>query len=270
MVKEWKVLLIDDDPSILKVTALALKNSGYTVITAPDGETGLDLCRSEHPHIIITDIGLPGMDGLEVLKRIKEMDADREVIVSTAFTEVDLAIKAMQLDASGFVTKPVNFDSLATAVQRAKERYVQRMQTIDYTSLMEEKWIETADKLGRTFLFQKMLIEASMDGIAGCNKRGKIIIYNPSLERMLGYSKEAVIGHMSLLDLFAQEEVGKFQDDLYSEQPTGGRALFRYKSRLTRCDGVNIPVMLSASVLFQGEEQIGIVAFFRQLDETVE
>ena len=77
-------MLIDDDPGIRRILSIALQEAGYNVVTAPDGETGIRLCRIESPQIVITDIGLPGIDGLEVLKRIKEMDEDMEVIALTA------------------------------------------------------------------------------------------------------------------------------------------------------------------------------------------
>ena len=77
--KGLKVLLIDDDPGILKVMTIALEDEGYTVISVDDGESGIDLCASDFPDAVVTDIRMPGIDGMEVLRRIKEMDPDREV-----------------------------------------------------------------------------------------------------------------------------------------------------------------------------------------------
>ena len=71
--KGLKVLLIDDDPGILKVMTIALEDEGYTVISANDGESGMDLCASDSPDVVVTDIRMPGIDGMEVLRRIKEM-----------------------------------------------------------------------------------------------------------------------------------------------------------------------------------------------------
>ena len=69
---------------------------------------------------MITDIRMPGMDGIEVLKKIKSEDPDTEVIVVTAFGEMALAIQALQLDASDFVTKPIHDEALFVAIDRAK------------------------------------------------------------------------------------------------------------------------------------------------------
>jgi YesN/AraC family two-component response regulator len=122
----WKVLLIDDEEGIRKVMSLTLTDTGYQVFTAADGETGLRICLEKSPHIVVTDIRMPGMDGIEVLKRIKAGHPDREVIVITAFGELELAIRALQLNASDFIMKPINHNALLVALDRAKERYSDR------------------------------------------------------------------------------------------------------------------------------------------------
>jgi PAS domain S-box-containing protein len=263
----WKVLVIDDDAGIRRVLRIALEDAGYTVLTAPDGETGIKLCQSEAPQIVITDIGMPGISGLEVLRRIKEMDPDKEVIVATAFSEIALAIKAMQLDAGGFVTKPVSDDTLALALKRAKERYSKRKDIANYTALMEERWMDTAEELAKTFLFQKMLIESSIDGIIACDRQGKVIIFNRSMEKMLGYSQGEVIGKASLMQFFSPEEAMRFQIELYSEENEPNNRLFPFETELVGKNGNSIPVLLSATVLFQENEQMGIVVFFRDLKD---
>jgi len=135
----WRVLLIDDEADIREVTSLILVDAGYTVKAAADGEAGLVLFDQFDPQIVVTDIRMPRMDGLEVLARIKETKSDAEVIVVTAFGEMDLAIRALQLDASDFITKPINDESLHLALQRARERYTARKQARDYTALLEKR-----------------------------------------------------------------------------------------------------------------------------------
>lgn len=267
MQKEWKILLIDDDAGIRKVMSITLEDAGYKVSTAPDGETGIRLCAQESPQIVITDIRMPGIDGIEVLRRIKSMDPDKEVIVVTAFSEIELAVQALQLDASDFITKPVNDDALAVALKRAKERYTTRRELRDYTALIEEKWMETAEELAKTFQFQKILIDSSIDGIAACDREGKIIVFNRSMEQMLGYGREKAIGSMRLRDLFMPGESEKFHSKLYSNEFGGPYRLFLFETTLLSQAGAKIPVQVSASVLFQEEEgqEIGIVGFFRDL-----
>jgi two-component system NtrC family sensor kinase len=264
---DWKILLIDDDPGIRKVMSITLEDAGYQVVTAEDGETGVRLCRETSPHIVITDIRMPGMDGIEVLRKIKGQDSDKEVIVVTAFSEIELAIKALQLDASDFITKPINDEALSIALKRAKERYKTRRELRDYTALLEERWMDTADELAKTFYFQKMLIESSIDGILACDKERKVIIFNKSLEQMLGYTRDQVIGKMALYQFLPPREVEKLQSKLYSEEYGEEKQLFLSETVLISKSGTKIPVQLSASVLYDEDqnEVIGIVGFFRDL-----
>jgi PAS domain S-box-containing protein len=264
MEPDWKIVLIDDDPGIRRVMAAALRQAGYRVFTAPDGPSGLDLCREQSPQIVITDVGLPGLDGLEVLRRIKETAPDTEVIVATAFTEIALAIKAMQLDASGFVTKPVASAALVAALGRARERYTRGKRMLDYTALLEERWMDTAEELARMFQYQNMLIEGSMDGIVACDRRGKVIIFNPRMEELLHYEKGQVIGRMSLLDFFAPGEAGRFQDALHADDNERAGSLSFYRAELIDAHGQQVPAWLSASALFQEDEQVGMVVFVRK------
>ncbi len=260
--KGLKVLLIDDDPGILKVLTIALEDEGYTVISANDGESGMDLCASDSPDVIVTDIRMPGIDGMEVLRRIKEMYPDREVIVATAFSDINYAIRALQLDASDFIIKPISEQALMVALKRAQERFSTRRDLRDYTALIEERWMETSEELARTFQTQKLLIESSIDGIIASDKAGRIMIFNKSMERMLGYSRTEAIREMSDR-LFCAGEADKFKRALASEELGGKGRLFLYESCLAGNDGSRIPVQLSAAVMVQEEEEVGIVCFVR-------
>ncbi len=260
--KNLKVLLIDDDPGILTVMTIALEDEGYTVISANDGESGLDLCASESPDLVVTDIRMPGIDGIEVLRRIKEMDPDKEVIVATAFNDINYAIRALQLDASDFIIKPISEQALMIALRRAQERFSTRRELRDYTALIEERWMETSEELARTFQTRKLLIESSIDGIIASDKAGRIMIFNKSMERMLGYSRTEAIGEMSD-QLFFAGEADKFKRALASEELGGKGKLFLYESYLAGSDGARIPVQLSAAVMVQEEEEVGIVCFVR-------
>jgi len=265
--EEWKVLVIDDEEGIRKVMSISLEDAGYEVLTAGDGDRGIQLCRQESPHIVITDIRMPGMDGIEVLKRIKEEDPAKEVIVVTAFGEMELAVSALQLDASDFITKPINNEALFVALERAKERYSTRKELHDYTAIIEERWMDTSEELARTFNFQQNLIESSIDGIMGCDKEGKVITFNKSLEKMLGFSKEEVRGKISFEQFFPVGAAERFRDELYSEEQGGERRLFLYETNLLSKTGDKVPVQLSATVLLEEQEEVGIVAFLRDLRE---
>ena len=168
---DWKIVLIDDEEDILDVMTISLEDSGCQVETAANGEAELRLWEEILPQIVVTDILMPKMDGIQVLKIIKERFPDTEVIVVTAFGDMELAIQALQFDASDFIVKPINDQALHLALKRTKNRYAYKKQLRDYTAFLEKEKAQTAQELIRTYSFQKNLTESSMDGSGIGQKR---------------------------------------------------------------------------------------------------
>jgi PAS domain S-box-containing protein len=142
-----KLLLVDDEEGIRKVLGIALSDAGYTVFTAENGAEALDIFRKETPPIVLTDIKMPGMDGIELLQKIKHENPDTEVIMITGHGDMDLAIKSLKYQAVDFVTKPVNDDVLGIALNRANEKIQMRQQLREYTENLEALVREKSAKL---------------------------------------------------------------------------------------------------------------------------
>jgi anti-anti-sigma factor len=120
--KPEKILVIDDEKATLKMFRLFLDLYGFDIHTAESGEEGLEIFDREKPGIVLTDIKMPGMDGIEVLKEIKRRAPQTEVIVITGHGDMDLAIQALNLDAADFINKPIQRQSLENGLARAQER----------------------------------------------------------------------------------------------------------------------------------------------------
>jgi signal transduction histidine kinase len=137
------ILLVDDEEGLRKVLGLSLMDRGYTIRTAGDGYQALALFEQMRPAIVLTDIKMPGMDGIDLLRAIKQRDPDAEIIMITGHGDIELAIKSLKFDATDFITKPIDDDILDIALKRAKERIALRRQLRDYTEnlerLVEEK-----------------------------------------------------------------------------------------------------------------------------------
>lgn len=264
---DWRVLLVDDEEGIRKVMRITLEDAGYRVETAADGADGLSRCERFAPQILITDVRMPGMDGLELLAAVKQRQPEIEVIVMTAFGQMDLAIRALQLDASDFITKPLHDDALFLALQRARDRFRARRQVQDYTTLLEAGWARTARELMDTFAFQRNLIDGSLDGILGCDREDTVVIFNRSMERMLGYTRAQAVGQMVLAALFHPGEVARFRQALASQKWGGRDRLALFETALMAQDGQTIPVQASAAVLPQPGAMGGLVCFFKDLRE---
>ena len=98
-----KILLVDDEEGIRKVLGISLSDSGYKVSTAASGEEALRIFRKMKPPIVLTDIKMPGMDGIELLQKIKEESPDTEVIMITGHGDMELAIQSLKFDAIDFL-----------------------------------------------------------------------------------------------------------------------------------------------------------------------
>ena len=142
-----KLLLVDDEAGIRKVLGIALSDAGYTVFTAENGTEALDIFRKERPPIVLTDIKMPGIDGIELLQKIKHENPDTEVIMITGHGDMDLAIKSLKYQAVDFVTKPINDDVLEIALNRANEKIWMRQQLREYTENLEALVREKSAKL---------------------------------------------------------------------------------------------------------------------------
>jgi len=132
------ILLVDDEEGIRKVLGISLEDAGYVVHVAASGEEALRIFSKEHPAIVLTDVKMPGMDGIELLQKIKQERPDTEVIMITGHGDMDLAIKSLKYEAVDFITKPINDDALEIALNRARERITVRRQLREYTNNLEQ------------------------------------------------------------------------------------------------------------------------------------
>ena len=132
-----KILLVDDEEDIRDVLGVALSDLGYQVLTAANGTTAWETFLSERPPIVLTDIKMPVMDGIELLQCIKRENPEAEVIMITGHGDMELAIKSLKHRATDFITKPINVDALEIALKRVEEKIVTRKQLQEYTESLE-------------------------------------------------------------------------------------------------------------------------------------
>jgi len=145
-----RILVVDDQDTIRHFVTRALEDEGHIVTPAPSGERALDLFEADQPDALILDLKLPGMSGLEVLKRVKEIEPQTIVIMITAYGEVSSAVKAMKAGAFDYIPKPVDLDHLILSLNRALES--------------KKLWLEIAHWR------QKELLRFDFDFVVGTSK----------------------------------------------------------------------------------------------------
>lgn len=132
------VLFADDEAGIRTVMALVLADAGFVPITAADGREALELFSRHRPGLVITDIRMPGLDGIGLLKAVKAIDPDAEVIVTTGHGDMSLAIDSLRLGAADFLTKPIDDELLGFSLARARQRRDLKQRLAVYTNRLEQ------------------------------------------------------------------------------------------------------------------------------------
>ncbi len=139
---EDKILLVDDEEGIRKVLGITLSDAGYRVFVAENGQEAFRIFKTESPPIVMTDIKMPGMDGIELLKNIKRLNPDTEVIMITGHGDMDLAITSLKHAATDFITKPINDDIMEIALKKAHDNIIIREKLREYTQNLEALILE--------------------------------------------------------------------------------------------------------------------------------
>ncbi len=133
-----EVLLVDDEAGIRKVLRISLEDSGYKVHTAEDAGKALEIFTEYSPPVVMTDIKMPGMNGIDLLKTLKKANPDVEVIMITGHGDINLAIKSLKFEATDFITKPIHDEALDIAMKRAWDRIALKQQLREYTENLEQ------------------------------------------------------------------------------------------------------------------------------------
>jgi two-component system NtrC family response regulator len=117
------ILIVDDEKNYLRILSAVMEDEGYEVLTAPDGPTALEIQKKSDLDLILTDMKMPGMNGIELLESVKAIDPDLPVIMMTAHGTVDKAVEAMQKGAYSYILKPFDNDRLIIFAQKAAATY---------------------------------------------------------------------------------------------------------------------------------------------------
>jgi two-component system response regulator HydG len=134
-----KILVVDDEASARSGLEKLLRQAGYAVETAADGAQAFALLVERPPDIIVTDLKMPIMDGMQLLAKVHEQNRALPVLVATAFGEIDAAVAAMRAGAADFLTKPIDFDVLSDAIERALERRNLKVEAENLRRQLREK-----------------------------------------------------------------------------------------------------------------------------------
>jgi DNA-binding NtrC family response regulator len=129
MSRSGRLLIVDDEVNARTALAELLRDEGYEVETAADAFKALGKYEAFSPHVVVTDLKMPGMDGIELVKKLRAMEEPPVVVVMTAFGAVQSAVEAMRAGAADYLTKPLNFDELLVVIDRVMEHITLKRET---------------------------------------------------------------------------------------------------------------------------------------------
>jgi DNA-binding NtrC family response regulator len=154
------ILLVDDDASLRRITQMQLEEAGYPVRAASSGDEALALIEQEPPALVITDLKMPGISGLDLLKQTLAAHPETTVILITAFGTIETAVEAMKAGAYDYITKPIDYEQLVLVVNRAMERHRLLEEVRSLRLNLDEKY-GFESLIGRSKTFLRVLEVAS-------------------------------------------------------------------------------------------------------------
>jgi Response regulator containing CheY-like receiver, AAA-type ATPase, and DNA-binding domains len=161
----YNILIIDDEKNIRMMLEKCLESEGYGVTTAEDGFKGIELSQSSKYDIILLDMKMPGLSGIDVLGKLKETNHAIPVIMMTAYGTIESAVEAMKLGVADYIRKPFTPDIIRTVVKTVLDRIsLSSADTVDYESCLQyaKKCITGRDyKQARTYLMKSMSFEVN-------------------------------------------------------------------------------------------------------------
>ncbi len=141
------ILVVDDEQAVRDVLSEGLQDSGYRCASASNGSDALELLKTDQYSLVLSDIDMPKMDGVKLLQAVKQLSADIEVVMITGVVDVEVAVRAIRMGASDYLTKPFNLDQVRITVERALEKRRLIQENREYQRNLEARVLERTAEL---------------------------------------------------------------------------------------------------------------------------
>ncbi len=197
-----KILVLDDEPSIVEVVNDVLMQQGHEVTCTTSPQEALSLLEREAFSMLVTDVRMPSISGIEVVERARRLDARLAIIIITAVRDVNQAVQAIRLGADDYVLKPFNLQDLVEAVQVALEKRSELIDALQYQSTLKERVSAATGQIERvsrelrdTKVYLENLLHSTRDAIVTTSTDGRISFLNRGALQMLGWNEDELLGH---------------------------------------------------------------------------
>ncbi|MDH3357402.1 MAG: response regulator [Desulfobacteraceae bacterium] len=246
------ILLVDDEADLREVLDISLSDTGYNVLTAENSTQALDLLNDNDIPVVITDIKMPGIDGIELLRKIKSKNPETEVIMLTGHGDLELAIKSLKHEATDFITKPINDDALEMALVRAFEKISTRQKLKEYDR--------------NRAMYDVLINELIQEDVLIIGSDYRVLDINETLLATLGLERKEAVGrycyeitHRLTKPCSGEDHKCPLKETLMTRKPTKETHIHKDK------DNKNIHYSISAYPLFENGEIIGAIELSRDI-----
>lgn len=271
------ILAIDDDPVTLGLLSDLLSVNGFQVLTAGEGREGIQLFARQRPDLVITDIQMPHMDGLELLRRVRGVDEAVPVILVTGHGDLDNALRALRRGAYDFLLKPINADILMNTVRKALEHCRLKRFERNYRRLLEEQveertreLAERTKELARTNEFLQGILDSSTGvSIVITDFENRVLFWNTGAANIYGYEAEEMIGE-SILRLFPVDDATQETMDKLGHLMRSRAGTVQENVRQIAKDGTTLTVSMAVSPMKDASGQVrGILGLGQDVTKEV-
>ncbi len=249
-----KILVIDDEKIIRDQMKKLLDLDDYETFTAEDGQTGLKIYDQEQPDIALVDVKMPGMSGIEVLKRMKERSTATEVIIITGHGGVETAIEALKLGAFSYLQKPLEYDELEIEIKRALEKQEMKKQLDKHVLSLESAYSEL-----------EQIFNTAVDGMWVIDKNANVLRVNDRFQTLSGFSAGEAVGK-KCYEVFPSAVCRT--SECCMVRIRGGEKHVQYEIDKKCKDGSKVPCLLSiVPYMASNGELIGMVQNIEDMTE---
>jgi diguanylate cyclase (GGDEF)-like protein/PAS domain S-box-containing protein len=254
-----RILIVDDEASVLAVLSHHLTNEGHECTTTTSPLEALRLLKGDNFALLISDLVMPEMSGLDLVREAKKVAPETSVIFITVVLEVNKAIEAVRAGADDYVLKPFNLGEISTSVSKVIEKRSFLLRYREHSEELKARVEQAASDLAQvnrelqeTKEYLENLLHSSLDAILTATAEGRIEFANEGAAQMLGYRQQDFVGMEAAgLCVGGQDELQYIRRVL---RETG--AVKNYESELRRKDGSLVPVNMSISVVRNADAQV--------------
>ncbi len=252
------ILVVDDEKGIREGCRRILMSEGYTVDTAENGKVGLDMVQAKPYDLLLVDLMMPVMGGLELMEQVNQYDLEIIMIVITGFATIETAVDAMKRGAYDYVPKPFTPDQLLAVVNRGLEKRRLRNQAQRLMEERDQKLLEVANEASKIHT----IVNSMADGILVINREHQLVLWNPAAVKMLNLN-EQLESCREISEIIPQQDLIQIINKAFTPD-SSHYTIISEEIELPQPESRTLMVNVSA-IRDEKEQELGIVSTLRDI-----